>query len=106
LQANLNQPVDLEVVIEPFYSAEEIVIRQRLQTAFPTILDTQLVMDNPVSIIVTVPEAALDSAQQEAETLQADLEQALARPVNVQVITDSPDPAPEATAEATETLQP
>ncbi len=112
LQANLQQPVDLEVVIEPFYSAEQILLRQHLDAVFPYRLDVEVDMDNPVRIVVTVPRAKLATAETEAEALRTDLEQALARPVNVIVIEDGTtplnppvDPLPEATAEATEAIR-
>ncbi|MBZ0300665.1 MAG: TIGR00341 family protein [Anaerolineae bacterium] len=112
LQETLSQPVNLDVIIEPFYNAETLVAQETLNAALRSVplVDTQVSRDDSGGLIITaiVSPDDLTRAQNQLAAVQAALNRAFNSAVTLQFqseVQDEATPAatavpPEATVEA------
>ena len=105
LEQALHQPVDLQVVIEPVYSADQVLIRQTLASIFPEVQNIQIMPDDPTKITITLPNAQFPIANSQVTQAQIQLSAAFGQDINLSVLPDSP-PTPTAVVPVSPTPQP
>jgi uncharacterized hydrophobic protein (TIGR00271 family) len=82
LQARLHQPVELQVVIEPFFNADLVVTRQVLSEQIRQVFDVELQGD---TVVLAVAETAIPSITSRQTEIETALSLALGRPVTLEV---------------------
>lgn len=100
LQEALGQPVNLDVVIEPFYNADQLLIRQVLSNRFGTLGMVDITGADPVEVSITLSQDFPPVGDARIAQAQDDLSVALGKSVILRLI------LPEATAEATPEVTP
>ena len=94
LRATIDQPIELEVIIEPIFDAENLIARQVLtDTLRPILVLSTVVTHNGDATEVTavVSPSMLDNAQQQTEQAQAVLSESLGVPVTLSFVADTGD---------------
>jgi uncharacterized hydrophobic protein (TIGR00271 family) len=92
LERSLEQPVNLEVIIEPFFNADEILIRQTLADLIPDIRSILVAPGDPTEIEVTLPAADFPLSELQIAQAQAELEAAYGRTIRLLFVPDRPEP--------------
>lgn len=90
LRSALGQEVRLEVVIEPFFNADQILVRDVLGRRFGTLGAIEITGSDPVFVNIRLASTLREIGNARMEEAQADLSAALGKPVVLRLIFPPP----------------